>query len=105
MIAPIEFVYPPVTDDLLAEIVQRIRAVGDPTKIVLFGSRARDDARPDSDIDILIVEESDLPRYKRAALPACPAWPLPIERYCGLDTKRDCGVGSRAKRIYHNRAA
>lgn len=60
------FTFPTVTADLLAEIVERIRSVGDPHKIVLFGSRARADARPDSDLDILIVEESDLPRYKRA---------------------------------------
>lgn len=66
MTAQLEYVYPPVTDDLLTEMVRCIRAVSDPIKIVLFGSRARGDPRPDSDIDILIVEESDLPRYKRA---------------------------------------
>lgn len=66
MTVEVDFVYPPVTDELLAEMVQRIQAVGDPIKIILFGSRTRDDARPDSDIDILIVEEADLPRYKRA---------------------------------------
>ncbi len=60
------FAFPPITADLLAEMVERIRSIGDPHKIVLFGSRARDDARPDSDLDILIVEESNLPRYKRA---------------------------------------
>jgi uncharacterized protein len=58
--------YPPVNDDLLTEVVQRIMSVGTPLKIVLFGSRARGDAKLDSDLDLLIVEESDLPRYKRA---------------------------------------
>jgi predicted nucleotidyltransferase len=59
--------FPPVTDETLQEVVRRILAVGSPLKIVLFGSRARGQANPGSDLDILIVEESDLPRYKRAA--------------------------------------
>ena len=58
--------YPQVAEDLLEEVVRRILAAGSPLKIVLFGSRARNDARPDSDLDLLIIEESDLPRYKRA---------------------------------------
>lgn len=60
------FVYPPVTEDLLAACVARIRSVGHPLKIVLFGSHARGTARPDSDLDLLIIEESDLPRYQRS---------------------------------------
>ncbi len=59
-------VSPPVTDDLLREIVRRILKVGDPLKIVLFGSHARGNAGPESDLDILVVEESELPRYKRS---------------------------------------
>jgi predicted nucleotidyltransferase len=56
-----------VTDDLLKEMVQRILTVGNPQKIVLFGSRARGNAQPDSDYDLLVIEPSNLPRYKRAA--------------------------------------
>lgn len=59
--------YPLVTDALLREIVRRIRAAGNPIKIILFGSHARGDARPDSDIDILIIEETSLPRHRRSA--------------------------------------
>lgn len=58
--------YPPVTEALLDEVVRRILAAGSPLRIVLFGSRARGDARSDSDLDLLIVEESEEPRYRRS---------------------------------------
>jgi len=58
--------YPQVTEDLLQAVVRRMLAVGAPDKIVLFGSRARGDARADSDLDLLIIEASDLPRHKRS---------------------------------------
>jgi len=51
---------------VLEEIVQCILATGSPQKIVLFGSRARGEAGPDSDYDLLLIEPSNLPRYKRA---------------------------------------
>ena len=54
-------------DGTLAEIMRRILAAGEPQKIVLFGSRARGDARDDSDYDLLLVEPSELPRHKHAA--------------------------------------
>ena len=58
--------YPKVDEKLLETIVQRILEVTQPDKIILFGSYARGDAREDSDIDILIIQPSDLPRHKRS---------------------------------------
>ena len=51
---------------ILPTIVERIRRVSNPRRIVLFGSRARGDYRPNSDIDILVIEDSKLPRHRRA---------------------------------------
>jgi predicted nucleotidyltransferase len=55
-----------VDSETISEIVRRIRAVSRPRRIVLFGSRARGNHRPGSDIDLLIIEDSPLPRHHRA---------------------------------------
>jgi len=47
-------------------IIQRLLATGQPQKIILFGSRARGQASRDSDYDLLVIENSNLPRYRRA---------------------------------------
>jgi predicted nucleotidyltransferase len=52
--------------NVLQKIVRRIVKVSQPQKIVLFGSRARDGHRPDSDLDLLVIKESAAPRYERA---------------------------------------
>ncbi len=68
-----------VDPETFSEIVRRIRSVANPQKIVLFGSRARNEHRPDSDIDLLVVEDSPLPRHQRA-IPLCAALAdLPID--------------------------
>jgi predicted nucleotidyltransferase len=41
---------------LLPQIVAALCAAGQPERIILFGSQARGDARPDSDFDLLIVQ-------------------------------------------------
>jgi len=55
----------PVDDSNLAEIVRRVVDAVDPDKIILFGSRARGDARTESDFDLMIVKASDLPKHRR----------------------------------------
>ncbi|MDP8240063.1 MAG: nucleotidyltransferase domain-containing protein [Candidatus Hatepunaea meridiana] len=47
-------------DNLLTEIVQKITAHIDPAKIILFGSRARGNYRPDSDYDLVIVYDGPM---------------------------------------------
>ncbi len=55
-----------VTEKVLADIVQAIVREVDPERIYLFGSRARGNARADSDVDLLIVErESFGPQHSR----------------------------------------
>ena len=39
----------------LPEAIERIRRQFDPLRIILFGSWARGQARPDSDLDLLVV--------------------------------------------------
>jgi predicted nucleotidyltransferase len=52
---------------LVNDVVQRILTVRHPKAIVLFGSHARGQAHPDSDLDILIIEqENSQPRHQRA---------------------------------------
>ncbi len=48
------------------KIVEKLKRDYQPEKIILFGSCARGDVRKWSDIDMLIVKDSDKPRRKRA---------------------------------------
>ncbi len=53
-------------DDLvLAEIVRRLVAAYEPERIYLFGSKARGDAGPDSDYDLMVVVPDDAPPVRR----------------------------------------
>ncbi|MFQ5612593.1 MAG: nucleotidyltransferase domain-containing protein, partial [Anaerolineae bacterium] len=49
-------------DNIINTIVRHYR----PDKIILFGSYAQGNPTEDSDLDLLVIKDSDLPRYKRA---------------------------------------
>ncbi len=52
-------------DRLVQEVVETIRHDYEPEKIILFGSRARGDGDRESDLDILIVKESEKREIER----------------------------------------
>ena len=46
-------------DQTLQEIVRRIVEVAQPEKVILFGSAARGDIGPHSDVDLLVIKRGD----------------------------------------------
>ena len=53
---------PQLDPKLVEEIVRRIVETVHPEKIILFDSLARGDARPESDLDLLVIAQSQEPR-------------------------------------------
>lgn len=54
-------------EPILGEIVRRLVEVYSPVRIYLFGSKARGDAGPDSDYDLLVVVRDDAPPRLRSS--------------------------------------
>ncbi len=71
-----------IDEATLGEIVRRLVEATDPDQIVMFGSRARGDARPDSDLDLLIINDSDEPRHRRAIPAKCRFFPREFSAFC-----------------------
>ena len=54
-------------------LLDRVVRHFDPDLVILFGSRARGDAHPDSDWDLLVVVPDDTPPERRTLAAACAA--------------------------------
>ena len=60
----------PVTEELLQQAVRMIVNEAEPEMIFLFGSHARGDARPDSDLDLIVVESAPFGKERSRRLEA-----------------------------------
>lgn len=54
-----------IAPETIEGVVRSIAENFSPEKIILFGSYASGNPTPDSDLDLLVVMESDQPRYRR----------------------------------------
>lgn len=86
---------------LLAEITQSAVRVADPERVILFGSAARGQMRPDSDIDILVIvaEGADRPELRRRLEEALAFSPTPVEVFVVSPGEFARGDGEWAKAI------
>jgi predicted nucleotidyltransferase len=64
----------PVSDDLLSQMAQVIVREVKPERIILFGSHARGEARPDSDVDLLVIEREDFGKQRSRRREASLLW-------------------------------
>lgn len=54
------------TQEHIQEVADRLGEAAQAERVILFGSHARGEGSPDSDVDFLIIADSDLPRFKRS---------------------------------------
>lgn len=64
--------------DMLPEVVQRLAAHLQPEKIILFGSYAYGSPTPDSDVDLLVIVQSDKPTTERYLAVSRLLYPRPF---------------------------
>lgn len=65
--------------DLVEQISKTIRRVAPTAKTILFGSEARGEAHPDSDIDLLILVDGDKMSLEQEEIITLPLYELELK--------------------------
>ena len=83
-------------DTIVATMVERIADRFDPERILLFGSRARGDAKDWSDVDLLVVMPDGTDRREAAVEMGVAVGDLPIAKDIVVTTPAPhCAAGPR----------
>ena len=96
---------------VLADVLQRIVRAADPERIVLFGSGARGDMGPDSDLDLLVIKGGKFNRHRvttaiyrqlsgEIAVDAVVVTPEEVERYRDTHCLVICPALREGKVVY-----
>jgi predicted nucleotidyltransferase len=82
-----------IDETLIREVTDRIVKAFNPRRITLFGSWARGDAKPHSDMDLMVEMETDLPFFDRIRavneLFGLRRWSMDLLVYTPSEVERD----------------
>ncbi len=81
----------------IAKIAKRIGIAVNAEQIILFGSYARGNARENSDVDLMIIAESKLPRFKRSRAIYKSLRPYPFGMDLLVYTPQEIERGKRSR--------
>jgi predicted nucleotidyltransferase len=77
---------------LVDQVVRKIAGEFNPERIIIFGSAAKGEAGDQSDLDILVVMNTELPYYKRAPEVRRKLLEIPLAMDILVTTPEEFGV-------------
>jgi len=94
-----------IPEEILKEIVKKLKDGLNPDKIILFGSHAYGKPNDDSDIDLLIIlPESNEPGYRRARKAYNCLWGLTVPTELVVATQQEIRRASKVPSSLLNQA-
>ncbi len=100
-------------EEILGEIIHRIVEIAHPEKIILFGSAAREEMGPNSDVDLLVVKSGEFDQSRLVgdiyvnlrgvgqAVDVILATPEQVERYRNTHCLIIAPALREGKEVYH----
>ena len=103
-----------IKNEVLQEIIHRIVDVAHPERIIMFGSAARGEMGPNSDVDLLVIKDGEYDQIKitcniyinmigvEQAVDIILATPEELEKYKNIDYLIISPAFKEGKEVYHD---